>query len=74
MAALPQLLNGFDIDAANFSRGNPGLEKTECLWRAPDGSQVACAAHGYGNGLFLSYPDIWIDMPAPIRPIAARSD
>lgn len=62
IAALPSLLNGFDIDTANFSRGNPGLEQTECMWTAPDGSKVACTSHGYGNGLFLSYPDIWVDI------------
>jgi len=62
MAALPQVLNGFDIHMANFGRGNPGLPSTECDWRTQDGSHVACASHGYGNGLFLSYPDIWVDI------------
>ncbi|MBE5766120.1 MAG: hypothetical protein E7335_02930 [Clostridiales bacterium] len=62
IAALPQILNGFGIEYANFSRGNPGLEKLECRWSSKDGSNVACVAQGYGSGLFLSYPNIWYDI------------
>ena len=62
MAALPQILNEFGIESANFSHSNPGFEKTECRWYAPDGSNVVCAAHGYGSGLDLSYADVWKDI------------
>ena len=65
-AGLPMILRGFGITAATFGRGRPywgdRLPNTEFRWRAPDGSEVLAIHHGYGNGLFLSYPDIWSDI------------
>jgi mannosylglycerate hydrolase len=41
IAQLPQILQGVGIDNAVFWRGvGPEVEKSEFLWRAPDGSQV----------------------------------
>jgi mannosylglycerate hydrolase len=39
ISQLPQILNGFDIDSAVLWRGFYG-DKSECIWRAPEGSQV----------------------------------
>lgn len=65
-AALPMILQGFDIPYATFGRGRPDwddqLPHYEFWWDAPDGSRVLTASHGYANGLFLSYPKIRTDI------------
>jgi alpha-mannosidase len=66
IGTLPMLLNGFAIPFASFGRGRPSRKEdfptTEIIWVSADGSRVLAANHGYGNGLFLSYPDIWTDI------------
>lgn len=69
IGALPTILKGFGIDFANFGRGRPywseKFDKFEFWWEGPDGSKILTANHGYGNGLFLSYSDIWTDIFNP---------
>ncbi|MHB1483563.1 MAG: alpha-mannosidase [Saccharofermentanales bacterium] len=65
IASLPMILNGFGIGFASFGRGRPSrkiLPQNEFLWETKDGSSVLAANYGYGNGIFLSYPDIWTDI------------
>jgi len=50
ISQLPQILRGFGLDSAVFSRG-VGEAPNEFLWSAPDGSQVLVIHQhdGYGN-------------------------
>ena len=53
---LPQILKGFGIDTAVFSRGiGEGIGKpgTEFRWAARDGSEVLAIHHFYGNAALL---------------------
>ncbi|MCE5259139.1 MAG: hypothetical protein LLG44_08795, partial [Chloroflexi bacterium] len=63
LAVLPAVLNGFGIRSANLGRGSQtGRERRDehlFRWRWQDGSEVLALDIGYGNGLALSYPDIW---------------
>ncbi len=65
IASLPMILSGFGIRRASFGRGRPyrdeGLPHTEFIWKYAS-SEVLAVNHGYGNGIFLSYPDIWTDI------------
>jgi alpha-mannosidase len=57
IAQLPQILRGFGIDAAVFSRGvgeDVGKPGTEFLWEAPDGSEIIAVYNNYGNTAGLS--------------------
>jgi mannosylglycerate hydrolase len=57
IAQLPQILRGFGIDAAVFSRGageDVGKPGTEFLWEAPDGSEIIAVYNHYGNAAGLS--------------------
>ena len=57
IAQLPQILRGFGIDAAVFSRGvgeDVGKPGTEFLWEAPDGSEIIAVYNHYGNTAGLS--------------------
>jgi alpha-mannosidase len=66
IASLPTILGGFNIKYATFGRGRPywnrELPHYEFWWDGPDGSRVLTASHAYGGGMFLSYPDIWVDI------------
>ena len=66
VATLPMVLRGFGIDCVAFGRGRPlwgdDLPHTEFWWECPDGSRAFTVNHGYGNGSFLSYPDLWSDI------------
>ncbi|GAI56674.1 unnamed protein product, partial [marine sediment metagenome] len=56
MAQMPQILNGFGIDTAIFSRGvGHEVTTTEFIWQAPDGSEVLTLymPYGYGTGVNL---------------------
>jgi len=55
-AHMPAVLAGFGIKDAVIWRGaDQSLEKTEFLWRSPDGSEVLTIhlPQGYGNGVAL---------------------
>jgi alpha-mannosidase len=58
ISQMPQILHGFQIDAAVFRRGLAD-EPTEVAWQAPDGSQVlACYLRdGYDNAAWLGHDD-----------------
>ncbi|MHB9031968.1 MAG: glycoside hydrolase family 38 N-terminal domain-containing protein [Anaerolineae bacterium] len=79
IAALPALLNGFGISSANLGRGSQtGRTRRDqhlFTWRWKDGSEVLALDIGYGNGLALSYPDIWrnIAHTPPTPETAARA-
>ncbi|MHC1695331.1 MAG: alpha-mannosidase [Eubacteriales bacterium] len=66
VSTLPMILNGFGIKYAAFGRGRPywneKLPKTEFIWECEDSSRVLAVNHGYGNGVFMSYPNIWADI------------
>lgn len=66
IASMPMLLKGFGIEYMTFGRGRPywseELPKYEFWWESSDGSRILAANHGYGNGVFLSYLDIWTDI------------
>lgn len=66
IASLPMILQGFGINSATFGRGRPywndDLPNTEFIWKSADGSGVTALNHGYGNAVFMSYPDIWSDI------------
>lgn len=66
IASLPMILKGFNINYANFGRGRPHwnerLPQYELWWESRDGSRILAANHGYANGTFLSYLDIWCDI------------
>lgn len=73
--SMPMFAAGFGLRHAMFGRGRPTDLPTDkkCFnWVAPDGSSVLAANHGYGSGLFLSYPDIWtnIDQALPDKDAA----
>lgn len=65
IASLPMFLSGFGIRRASFGRGRPywdeRLPYTEFIWKYAS-SDVLAVNHGYGNGIYLSYPDIWTDI------------
>jgi len=69
ISSLPMILKGFNINYTAFGRGRPywneNLPKCEFWWEGPDKSKVLTASHGYGNGTFLSYLDIWTDIMQP---------
>lgn len=54
IAQMPQILRGFGIEDAVVWRGvGPGVDRTEFLWEAPDGSRVFTVympGQGYSNG------------------------
>ncbi|MCL5961697.1 MAG: glycosyl hydrolase-related protein [Chloroflexi bacterium] len=55
IAQMPQILRGFDIESAVVWRGIDSLNKSEFIWRSPDGSEVL-ALHlpcGYFNAVAL---------------------
>ena len=60
IAQMPQILNGFDIDAALIYRGfggEPGQEPSEYWWVSPDGTRVLMhhlPRDGYSAGYFAS--------------------
>jgi len=63
--SLPMFAAGFDIPYIMFGRGRPDDFPTDdvCfMWKAQDGSKVLTANHGYGSGIFLSYPDFWVNI------------
>lgn len=68
-ASLPAFLGGFGIRYASVGRGNPfgadDARRGGFVWEASDGARVLAVNHGYGNGIFLSYPDIWTDITQP---------
>lgn len=56
ISQLPQILRGFSIDAAVFSRGageEVGKPGTDFIWEAPDGSEVLAVYNHYGNAASL---------------------
>ena len=56
IAQLPQILRGFSIDAAVFSRGageEVGKPGTDFIWEAPDGSEVLAVYNHYGSAANL---------------------
>ncbi|MEW5946035.1 MAG: glycoside hydrolase family 38 C-terminal domain-containing protein [bacterium] len=59
VSQLPQILRGFGMDAAVFTRGggaDPAHERLVFRWRAPSGHSVLAVhqlVHGYGNFAFL---------------------
>ncbi len=65
-SALPTILAGAGIRHITFGRGRPWEQfpraQHEFWWAGPDGATALTASHGYGNGLFLSYPNIWTDI------------
>jgi len=66
VAQLPQILRGFDIDNAVFSRGiGDHLNRlaTEFFWEAPSGDRVLALfqAGGYWGAGNLGYPFFWGD-------------
>lgn len=57
IAQLPQILRGFDIQSAVFSRGmgdGVGKPGVDFIWEAPDRSEVVATYHHYGNLAHLS--------------------
>lgn len=68
-ASLPAFLAGFGIGYASLGRGSPfapdDCRRAGFIWGAADGACVLAVNHGYGNGIFLSYPDIWTDITQP---------
>ncbi|NLV73715.1 MAG: hypothetical protein GXY52_03370 [Chloroflexi bacterium] len=76
VAALPAILNGFGITSANLGRGSQTgrQDRSQHLfwWQSADGSRVLALDIGYGNGLALSYPDIWANIAhTPATPALA---
>jgi mannosylglycerate hydrolase len=66
---LPQILRGFDIDTAVFSRGiNEWQVKSEFIWEAPDGSEVLAFHlpddYTKSNWFYVVYRPAIIGMPA----------
>ena len=56
ISQLPQILRGFSIDAAVFSRGvgeDIGKPGTDFIWESPDGSDVLAVYNHYGNAAGL---------------------
>lgn len=56
ISQLPQILLGFGIDTAAFSRGvgeEIGKPGTDFIWEAPDGSEILAIYHNYGNSAGL---------------------
>jgi len=65
---MPQILSGFGIDSAIFTRGidkDTTKLKTEFLWYAPDGTAVVAVwqRDGYGNAAWLGYGGVPLDKP-----------
>lgn len=79
IATLPAILNGFGITGANMGRGSQAhrIRRDQSLfrWQWKDGSSVLALALGYGNGLELTYPDIWQNIAhiLPTPETAARA-
>ncbi|MBI5301194.1 MAG: hypothetical protein HY868_03585 [Chloroflexi bacterium] len=59
ISQMPQILHGFQIDAAVFRRGLAD-EQTELWWHAPDGTRIlACYLRdGYDNAAWLRRDDV----------------
>ena len=56
ISQLPQILKGFSINAAVFSRGvgeEIGKPGTDFIWESPDGTSVLAVYVNYGNATFL---------------------
>jgi len=56
ISQLPQILRGFSINAAVFSRGvgeDVGTHGTDFIWESPDGSSVVASYVHYGNATHL---------------------
>jgi len=56
ISQLPQILRGFSINAAVFSRGageDVGKHGTDFIWESPDGSSVVASYIHYGNATHL---------------------
>lgn len=81
IATLPAILNGFGITSANMGRGSQAHrfrhDQNLFRWQWKDGSSVLALALGYGNGLELTYPDIWQNiahiLPTPETAIRAAN-
>jgi alpha-mannosidase len=71
ISQLPQILRGFDMDAAVLWRGVGG-HHSEFRWAAPDGSEVLVVhlRQGYGNAAHL--PDDEVGFAARLQEIAAE--
>lgn len=60
ISQLPQILNGFGIKSAFFTRGIPeGTYPTEFVWKSPDGSSVTAYHTNYGNTWLLGQSDAY---------------
>jgi mannosylglycerate hydrolase len=56
ISQMPQILNGFSIKSAVFSRGvgeDVGKHGTDFIWESPDGSSVVASHIFYGNATHL---------------------
>lgn len=56
ISQLPQILKGFSINSAVFSRGvgeNIGKPGTDFIWESPDGSSIVAVYVNYGNAVHL---------------------
>ncbi|HGE71109.1 TPA: hypothetical protein ENX78_09765 [Candidatus Poribacteria bacterium] len=56
ISQLPQILRGFSINSAVFSRGvgeDIGKPGTDFIWESPDGSSVLAVYVNYGNAVHL---------------------
>lgn len=56
ISQLPQILRGFSIDTAVFSRGvgeEVGKPGTDFIWESPDGSEILAVYNHYGNSAGL---------------------
>jgi alpha-mannosidase len=67
IAQLPQILQGFGIETAVFSRGIGDQlphREIEFLWKSPNGSQVVVLhqRQGYFSGGYLAFPFFWGDV------------
>ncbi|MBN1580908.1 MAG: alpha-mannosidase, partial [Anaerolineae bacterium] len=56
ISQLPQILRGFDIDSAVFTRGVSGA-KNEFTWLAPDGTGILVIHQQYGYGNASDMPN-----------------
>ncbi|HEY8491522.1 MAG TPA: glycoside hydrolase family 38 C-terminal domain-containing protein [Dehalococcoidia bacterium] len=73
IAAMPQILRGFGIDAAVMWRG-VGREAVQCefFWRSPDGSEVLTVHLPYGYGVMAGCPSTPERLRERIRDVLAR--
>lgn len=58
ISQMPQILRGFSIDKAFFSRGVDTKFDREFLWQAPDGSRVLSALVEYGYCSKVDFSDM----------------